>query len=331
MKFTKTPANRHKFYTLLMLVPFGLCVLYYAAFFGFVLGAKAHYMHPSEYPTYVDVGRKAQQPHNADLLVLGDSRAKAGFVPQNAKQLNLAIGGTTAIESYYTFKRYLVRNKPPKVLILSYMSVHFRGADTFWERAVKFDFLKFNEFKEVAQNAKKLGECGVLGKCEVADFIKYKADIKNFSAEIYNAWQEFKGGNPRYKRYLQVMDELDKNGGHYFYGRNLGASDDNYEVSQSDFKANALILLYVRKIAELAAMNGMQVFHYQMPFNQSSFDKLNAGFVRDYNGFLASLQSLGIKPLNFIWGLPDSDFGDPSHLYRGAEKTTRDILEKIKF
>lgn len=331
MKFTKTPTNRHKFYTLLMLVPFGLCVLYYAAFFGFVLGAKAYYMHPSEYPTYVDVGRKAQQPHNADLLMLGDSRAKAGFAPQNAKQLNLAIGGTTAIEGYYTFKRYLAHNKPPKVLILSYNTQHHAGFTTFWHRSIKFDFLNFNEIKDLVKNAKKLDECDIVGKCEVWDFVKYKLDIKNFSAEMYNAWQEFKDGNSRYKRYLQVMDELGKNGGHYFYGRNLGASDDNYEVSQSDFKANALILLYVRKIAELAAMNGVQVFHYQMPFNQSSFDKLNAGFVRDYNGFLASLQSLGIKPLNFIWGLPDSDFGDPSHLYRGAEKTTRDILEKIKF
>ena len=313
-----------------MLIPFAVFASFYPLLFAFVFFGKAFYMHPSEYPTYMDVKIKAEQALNADLLVLGDSRAKAGFAPQNERQLNLAIGGTTPVEGFYILKRYLRKNKPPKVLILSYMSVHYNSAGTFWERAIKFDFLEFDEFKEIIKNAKKLDECGIVGKCKAWDFVKYKLDIKNFSAEMYNAWQEFKDGNSRYKRYLQVMDELGKNGGHYFYGRNLGASDDNYEVSQSSFKTSALINLYLHKIMALARANGIRVFHYQMPFNQSSFDKLNSAFVSDYNAFLNSMQDeFGITPLNFIWALPDSDFGDPSHLYQGTAKTTKYILEKI--
>lgn len=68
-----------------------------------------------------------------------------------------------------------------------------------------------------------------------------------------------------------------------------------------------------------------------MPFNQSSFEALDLRFVREYNAFLDSMQDkYEIVSLNHIWALPNSDFGDSSHLFNGASKTTKDILGKIK-
>lgn len=322
--------QKYRLATLFMiLIPFAISALFVA----FVIFGKIVYMNV-EYPTYKDTHLKTHQTHNAQIIMLGDSRAKAGFIPQNDSHLNLSIGGTTPISAYYTLKRYLAQNATPKVLILSFMSQHYLDEDTFWERAIKFDYLKFSEFSEIIDNAQNIGQCKVIntnGKCKKYYFFKYKMRLSNFTAEIYNAWQYLKNGHSRYALNSQVMKDLAQNGGHFFYGKEMGSKDLNFETELKGFAPNPLYDLYLQKIANMARVHNIALFHYQMPFNRASFDALDLRFVREYNAFLDSMQeNYGIISLNHIWALPNSDFGDPSHLYQGAHKTTADILDKIK-
>lgn len=323
--------RQYKFFALFMvLTPFIVITLFVA----FMLFGKIVYMN-IEYPTYKDVQIKTAQRHNAKILILGDSRAKAGFIPQNDSHLNLAIGGTTPLSGYYTLKRYLAHNAPPKILILSYMSLHYMQEDTFWVRAIKFDYLGFREFDEIMQNARNLGQCKLFSndskQCKWHYFFTYKMDLKNFNAEIYNAWRDYRHNHSRYKNNKHIIDSLAQNGGHFFYGRAKESKGLNEETKFKEFTINPLIDLYLRKIMDLAKAHNIIVFHYQMPFNQSSFEALDLRFVREYNAFLDSMQDkYEIISLNNIWALPNSDFGDSSHLFNGAPKTTKDILGKIK-
>lgn len=303
-------------------------------FIIFMLFGKMVYMNV-EYPTYKDVQLKTTQIHNTEILILGDSRAKAGFILQHNSHLNLAIGGTTPLSGYYTLKRYLAHNAPPKILILSYMSLHYMQEDTFWERAIKFDYLDFGEFVEIMENARSLGQYKIFGndskQCKWHYFFTYKINPRNFLAEIYNTLQEWTLYYSRYKNNKHIMDSLAQNGGHFFYGRAKESKELNEEAKLKGFTLNPLYDLYLRKIMDLAKAHNIIVFHYQMPFNQSSFEALDLGFVREYNAFLDSMQDkYGIISLNHIWALPNSDFGDSSHLFNGALKTTKDILDKIK-
>ena len=322
--------QKYKLATLFM-IAFPLLII--VLFWAFVVFGKIAYMNV-EYPTYKDTQLKTRQNHNTQIIILGDSRAKAGFVPQDSTQLNLAVGGTTPISGYYTLKAYLERNTPPKVLILSYMSLHYLGEDAFWERAIKFDFLKFYEFSEIVENARKLGQCKVInhnGKCKKYYFFKYKMRLQNFNAEIYNAWVDFKNGRTRFATNTQIMRDLAQNGGHFFYGKSHKSNGLNFETELKGFVINPLYDLYLQKITDLALVHNIALFHYQMPFNQASFNALDSAFVGEYNAFLDSMQGkYGIISLNHIWALPNSDFGDVSHLYKGAHKTTADILDKIK-
>lgn len=311
----------------MVLVP----LIFSATFMMFMLFGKIMYMNV-EYPTYKDVQIKTAQTHNAEILMLGDSRAKTGFIPQH-NSLNLAIGGTTPLSGYYTLKRYLAHNAPPKMLILSYMSLHYAGVGTFWDRAIKFDYLGFREFDEIMKNARNLGQCALFGidskRCRWYYFFIYKINIRNFNAEIYNAWRDMRKSN-RHKNNKHIMDSLAHNGGHFFYGRAKESKGLNDEARLKNFAINPLIDLYLRKIVDLAKAHNIAVFHYQMPFNQSSFEALDLRFVREYNAFLDSMyDKYEIASLNHIWALPNSDFGDPSHLFNGAPKTTKDILGKI--
>ncbi|MGX3009979.1 hypothetical protein ACWIUD_00245 [Helicobacter sp. 23-1044] len=321
--------QKYKFYAIFMIFT---PLVASAPLVAFVAFFKMAYMNV-EYPTYKDTQLKTAQNHSAQIIILGDSRAKAGFIPPDSAFLNLAIGGSTAISGYYTLKRYLAHNAPPKILILSFMAHHYLFDETFWERAIKFEYLGFDEFSEIMDNAQNLAQCKVFhhkGKCYKFNFFKYKLQLKNFAPEIYNAWRDFKNGRNRFAINMQIMADLAQNGGHFFYGRALESKDLNFEANQKSFRLNPLYDLYLQKIATLAVEHNIKIFHYQMPFNEASFDALDSAFVADYNAFLDSMQSAyGIISLNNIWALPNSDFGDPSHLYKGAHKTTADILEKI--
>ena len=307
-------------------------LLIIALFWAFVVFGKMVYMNV-EYPTYKDAQLKTRQNHNAQIIMLGDSRLKAGFIPQDSTQLNLSIGGITPISAYYTLKQYLAHNASPKALILSFMGEHYMREREFWERAIKFDFLDFGEFSEIIENARKVGQCKVInqnGKCKKYYFFKYKMQLQNYTAEIYNALIYWRVWRSRYARNMQVMSDLAQNGGHFFYGKWHESNGLNFETELKGFALNPLYDLYLQKIANLAVAHNIALFHYQMPFNEASFNALDSRFTVEYNAFLDSMQSkYGLISLNRIWALPNSDFGDPNHLYKGARKVTADILDKI--
>lgn len=302
--------------------------------YGVVFFGKMHYM-SRDYPMYANVKMNSKKTHNAEILAFGDSRIKVGFVIQNDKQLNLAMPLGNPIFNYYTLKRYLKHNEPPKIIILSNIVYAYLDAGQFWNRGVKFDLIDFFEFSEIIDNAKKLKQCdsGFLkeSKCEKFYFFKYHFNFKNFSAEMFNAYKEKTPKFSRYKRNKEAWEYMEKTRGNAYWGRANGTSALFGETNLKEFKVNPMIDFYLHKIADLAKAHNIAIFHYQMPFNQSSIDKLDPKFKSEYNAFLNSMwQNYGIYSLNEIHAFPDSDFGDPSHLYNGANKSTADILQKIE-
>ena len=84
---------------------------------------------------------------NNEILIIGDSRAVAGFNPKiidSNKVYNLNIGGATPITGYFTLKKLLNSGKTPKLLIVSYAPFHLIEDDSY-PRIIKEDFLNFNE------------------------------------------------------------------------------------------------------------------------------------------------------------------------------------------
>jgi len=78
-----------------------------------------------------------------DILILGDSRIKSAIIPSelDPKSINLAEGGSTPIEAFYTLRNYIMNVGTPDIVFLSDCASHFCGFDGFWTRSVYFDFL----------------------------------------------------------------------------------------------------------------------------------------------------------------------------------------------
>ncbi len=304
----------------------------------YILNNKLSFMN-HEYPMWVDVKRNSIKENNHNFIVIGDSRAKAGFKSNhfdtnNLNSINLSAGGATPIEGFYTLKRYLNNNKP-KYLLLSYGPFHLERQDVYWERTVKFDFLDISDNIEVTKYATALNEYNLLSRGNKPANQNHLYSYLDYRYNFFKYLPEFKAtllNNKlsRKKENKDILDILEKSKGHYIFGRRLEAKGLNQESKLTSFKASKLINYYLEKTIELATKNNIKVFWYSMPFNESSFNTTPTLYKKEYNQYITNLVAKNkITTLNNLFYLNDTKFGDPSHLYMGIDEVTEDIKTKF--
>lgn len=262
--------------------------------------------------------------HPQDLIVIGDSRAKAGYIPKltDRKTINLSLAGQTPIEGYYVLSNYLQNNPAPARLVVSYAPFHLSVADGFWEMTVKYNFLSFAEYNEVWETSFRL-EDKVLGE-------KDKIWQYLFLPSTY--WDSMRRAikEPRWHTNQETYTQVLGSSGHYYYGKEPGATDLNQEIQKGTFSKSRMLEFYVMKLISLAQSRNIEVFWYTMPFSEISCKSLPDSFKKEFEEYIANLKSkMGIKVINMISCLPDHLFGDSNHVYLGARTTTFAILNGV--
>ena len=124
-----------------------------------------------EYPSWkytkdIENGREKlseQGTLDAITLILGDSRAMADFIPEEMDKgvYNLAVGGATGVEMYYTLKHYIENESVPENVIIMFAPFHYTYMDNFWTRTVYFHHLAPGEAIRVYCEGKRLGSNAV--------------------------------------------------------------------------------------------------------------------------------------------------------------------------
>ena len=276
-----------------------------------------------EYPMWLHIKDIISEKHSLsiDLVVIGDSRAKAGFIPNKSKfnnSLNLSVGGGTPIEGYYTLKKFLKYNSGPKNLILSYGPFHLDSQDCYWHRTVKFDFLGNENYLEVENISKSINDMNTLGiNTSFTDYInpaKYSNDLKNGLLE---------------KRWIHNNDVYNfcvASKGHYYFGRAPKSDGLNTESQRINFTHSALLNEFFIKTIKLAKKHNIKIFYYTMPFNQASYEVMKKEYKLSYENYINKISHhYNITVCNKIDFLTNDNFGDSSHLYKGATITTNEI------
>ena len=293
----------------------------------FVLFFKMYYMDP-EYPMWKEVKDRCLMKSNKveDIVMLGDSRAKADFKPtilNNISAINLSVGGATPIEGYYTLKRYLLNNPAPRNLIISYTPTHFSDNDgCYFGRTVPFDFFENDEYQRVEALALKFNAEYILK--EHKSYIDYKSPMiygEHFSdGIIHMRWLK----NSIFYKYSK------KEKGYHWFGVSAKAEQLNAEAKITTFNISKLYDYYFIQLLNITKDKKINVYFYIMPFNKSSFDAVNKNYVRDYENYIAkSAKPYHMKICNKVFSMPNTSFGDPSHLYNGVGKNTLKILDCI--
>ena len=119
-----------------MLLSFGLV-------WAWVVVAPLAFLDP-EYPAWLAKERMlascARRTGDCGRFTAPPSRSSPAVLPLSAT--NLAVGGGSPIEAYVAASRALGCPTPPRRVIVSFNAVHFTEPDLFWERSVRFGFVR---------------------------------------------------------------------------------------------------------------------------------------------------------------------------------------------
>ncbi|MCR4922882.1 MAG: hypothetical protein K5931_02605 [Lachnospiraceae bacterium] len=292
-----------------------------------------------EYPAWSytrDVQRGKLDPggdNGERIVILGDSAAMADLVPKLSGRnvVNLAVGGATPVEMYYTFKDYLEVYGSPDMVIIMFSPFHYSYMDNFWTRSIYFKHFSIAEAFKVYYQGKKTGSDTIDdGKHNITDVISCYCSLpQSYLPALLNS--RF---NNRYSENIGKYREISSQKGHGLFGKMDGCDYLNYESGYSSMKMDGdhkIIDLYMRKILELCRKNSVNTVLGQCPMNESSYSELNPDYISQYTEYIEDLSKIypqGIYELE----IPKYDnmyFGDASHLNeKGAEKFSREFFAK---
>ena len=265
-------------------------------------------------------------PKANTLFVIGDSRALSAFLPEKISDhcYNLALGGGTPIEGYFTLQRLIATGKVKKIIV-SYAPFHLESTDTFFERTLKFKFLTIAGLSSLLQDSFSLDQKfwdendlhfnGWWDKtstvCKAAliyiNFpFYYKPELSNLSPIN------------RYEVNMAVYREITGRKGHFNFGSAEFSNGLSKEAERKQFLLNKVCVKYLEMTFELAHAHGIEILYKTAPCNASSFDHLHREYVTGYQDFFKTLKKRYpyVTFDDAIYPASDSLFGDPSHLNR---------------
>ncbi|HMN80780.1 MAG TPA: hypothetical protein PKA20_12705 [Burkholderiaceae bacterium] len=280
----------------------------------------------AEYPMWKSKETLIRHIGPGGTVLLGDSRAMAAFVPADISEdfVNLALGGATPIESYYLLQALLKAGHRPKTIMLSFAPYHYELADTFWERAAKFDpewFTKADIIDVLAQ-AERLDDTRTLGSFLGSPPNHYPLALR---LDLPSAYKGDLIPPPRPDRYWlnrRVFDQMLQTRGHHLFGtgeRSTGLPD---EATGKRFSPSPLMRHYLDRIFAVCAEQGMAVQLVTTPLPRTVAAPLAAvDYPADFNRYIDGLPDSIDKRAARLTFADDTMFGDSSHLnMRGARR-----------
>ncbi|MCJ8344687.1 hypothetical protein MJH12_04040 [bacterium] len=267
----------------------------------------------SHWILYQDVSQKIHSKHqNIDRLIIGDSRIKAIYKCKK-NELNLSLPNQTAIESYFILKGYLKSNQKPKSILLSFAPYHLIRNLSFYDRMISFEFLLKHQLDQVNAQAHKLQD----DHLDPYHYYKSKYLPNMYLHKIKRAYQ--------YKQWIknqEAKDYIKRYQGFYPFGKSSGNSERNDETTIQKIPYSKTIEHYLQKLVTLAKEHHIRIDYYTAPINISSCQVLSKEFFKKHHQYL---QKFEFHRLNSLECWPDRLFGDPSHLFLGAEKAQLEI------
>lgn len=305
-----------------------LAVILYTALFPY------GYM-DSEYPSWKYTKNMAADCQVPNTVIVGDSRAMADLIPDmfDNKTINLAVGGASSIEMYYTLNTLIKNNGAPENVIIMFAPFHYTIIDNFWTRTAYFNYLSISDMRDLYSYANATGSETLLAPGYKNDLLSYRL---RFPDKYLPALINSKLTN-RYYVNQDLYAKISTNLGYGEFGTADGCSDLNYETSYDRMHTSqdaVLIDIYVNRLLKLCEDNNINTYLSIPPMNSSSIENLKVSYVEELTEYFNELERK--HPAIIIdKTIPDYDdiyFGDSSHLNKkGAEKFTEEYVSCHNF
>ncbi|WP_190810944.1 hypothetical protein [Flagellimonas sp. S3867] len=299
-----------------------------------------HYFN-AEYPMWKSKMEVMESNNTFSNLIIGDSRVIAGINPDalGSNYYNLALGGGTPMEGYYSLKRMLEAGKKVDTIVVSYAPIHFEQSEMFWDRQVKYNFYNLDEIDEIFSELNTENEI----------FWTYEGD-KNFEESekntlirrAYKTYFKFptelrtelsKSFLLRGYTNYNVYQEIKNRRGCFDFGRADFSNDLNVEAKRIDFSPKKVLISSLEKMFALAEKNSVTVMYVSLPMNRTSYRALSDEYREGVKQMDRALKRKHpevefINPALVYYD--DTYFGDASHLNKkGREKFTFELKQYV--
>ena len=288
-----------------------------------------------EYGMWMAKREWVQSCRFAPTVVLGDSRMVAGVIPAKlGDATNLALGGATPIEMYYTMLHASTCANPPRRVVISFSPQQLMSTGYFWPRTALFGYLTNDELNQIRQEARHVGDTVLYSAPNIGDF---DAILTNwlyahhfpsyYMSSIVNGRV-----NGRLAAYREIQQEVTETGGQHFYGQANGVHETAEEADHDSFHASPLLDGYFAKLLTLCQQTGAQVYYIAAPWNDTTWSQLHPGFADQLQTYLRNLAQRfpNLHLITPVAHMDDAYFGDEYHLNaKGAEIFSAEIAAKL--
>lgn len=273
----------------------------------------------------------------AYTVILGDSRAMADLIPELIDEsvpmssTNLAVGGATSIEMYYTLNNLIKNGHTPEKAIIMFAPFHYSVIDNFWERNAYFNYLSVSDMYDLYAYAEA-------AKSETLLKSGYKNDLLSYRLRFPDKYLPALLNAKLFGRYSINNEEYNlvtSNHGYGEFGTADGCEYLNFETSYDRMHTTGdavLLDIYMNKLLKLCTENGIDTILAVPPMNEASFNSLSSSYVEELTSYINDIK-LKYPAILVDGDIPCYDncyFGDSSHLNRkGAELFTEEFVDKF--
>lgn len=249
------------------------------------------------------------QEQNYRVIILGDSTANAAYIPEilSNDTINLALGGTTPIENYYTLCDWLENNDPPDICYISFCDFYLQEENCFWTRTIYSHKFRMEQNIEILKAADQYHEPSILTEHYLLDFISYELYLPNkYITSFLNA-----SFNQRYKDNVLAQQLNELHGGRYMT-RGVWEYTPSDIIKYENFYVTPLFEEYYRKIIRLCQEKQIDVRIIKLPLPENTF--FTDHYEKELYAYYSALKN-DFSDLTFEW-IPSYDekyFADDLH------------------
>ncbi len=303
----------------------------YTIVFSYIAFFPMHYnsIDNTRWYYFKQIFEKQIEIEKSNILFLGDSRVNTNIdVKKIPNAWSFAAGGSSPIEMYYALKNYTQIYSKPDTVFVSFSPRTLIEAYSFWNYAVRNNYLSNKQFNELYANLKRIGSDTVLGNFPYLRYLLYQANyIEYYQTDIYkNHVLLAKQKNE------QIIKHFQKEKGIWIYP-NLknGCAELNYESKLNSFNYSTLLNLYFIKLLDFCQKKNIHLIFDFMPMNKSSYKALNQNFITQYKIYINKMQHKypDFEISDTVYYYQDKYFGDNSHLNsQGKQLFTNYVQQK---
>ncbi len=266
-----------------------------------------------EAPAYVWNREYCNTHHDKEVktIILGDSVANASYMPEvlSDDTINLSLGGSSPMETYYTMVDWLKNNKPPKDVFISFVDGHFRSASTYWGRTMYSHRYSLEYSWDIFKAAIDYEDPSIVKGNYYFDFLSYELYLPNkYMVSLANA-----GVNGRREKNEKTMNAQGIHGGRYI-AKGIHEENSKGEIKHKEFKPKPLYDTYYRKLIRLCLDNNIRVHLIKLPLPDKNYFTEN--YIEEFWGYYRELKQ-EFPEITVEWSEKNYEkyyFADKSHV-----------------